>query len=127
MRFEELVCFELTVSLFSRFDNFEECCNSIYGAFNANQWRKIKLGSFVSIWKKDQSTDLESGKKSSHEEGAHGGKLTLLRTCSECPQCSLSCLFISPVVIFAFTLCEVIEDNFLVRPFSTGTRRLRNF
>ena len=32
------------------------------GAFNANQlpWRKIKLGSFTSIWKKDQSTDLES-------------------------------------------------------------------
>ena len=30
------------------------------GAFNANQWRKIKLGSFASIWKKDQSTDLES-------------------------------------------------------------------
>ena len=30
------------------------------GAFNAKQWRKIKLGSFASIWKKDQSTDLES-------------------------------------------------------------------
>ena len=31
-------------------------------AFNANQlqWRKIKLGSFTSIWTKDQSTDLES-------------------------------------------------------------------
>ena len=32
-------------------------------AFNANQlqWRKIKLGSFTSIWKNtDQSTDLES-------------------------------------------------------------------
>ena len=30
------------------------------GPFNANQRRKIKLGSFASIWKKDQSTDLES-------------------------------------------------------------------
>ena len=30
------------------------------GAFNANQWRKIKLGSFASIWNKDQSTDLQS-------------------------------------------------------------------
>ena len=30
------------------------------GAFKANQWRKIKLGSFASIWKKDQSADLES-------------------------------------------------------------------
>ena len=30
------------------------------GAFIANQWRKIKLGSFASIWNKDQSTDLES-------------------------------------------------------------------
>ena len=29
------------------------------GSFNANQWRRIKLG-FASIWKKDQSTDLES-------------------------------------------------------------------
>ena len=81
VRFEEQVCFQLTVSLFSRFDNFEECCNSIYGTFNGNQWRKIKLGSFASIWKKDQSTDLESGKKSSHKEGAHGGKLTVRKTC----------------------------------------------
>ena len=38
---------------------------------------EIKLGSFASIWKKDQSTDLESGKKSSHKEGAHGGKVTI--------------------------------------------------
>ena len=30
------------------------------GTLNANQRRKIKLGSFVGIWKKDQSTDLES-------------------------------------------------------------------
>ena len=30
------------------------------GAFNANQWWKIKLGSFASMWKKHQSTDLES-------------------------------------------------------------------
>ena len=79
-----------TVSLFSRFDNFEdnfeECCNSIYGAFNANQWRKIKLGSFASIWKKDQLTDLESGKKSSHKEGAQRGKLTVRKTCNECLQ-----------------------------------------
>ena len=30
------------------------------GPFNANQRRKIKLGSFASIWKKDQSTNLES-------------------------------------------------------------------
>ena len=30
------------------------------GTLNANQRRKIKLGSFAGIWKKDQSTDLES-------------------------------------------------------------------
>ena len=29
------------------------------GAFSANQWWKIKLGSFASMWKKHQSTDLE--------------------------------------------------------------------
>ena len=30
------------------------------GTLNANQRRKIKLGSFAGIWKKDQSTNLES-------------------------------------------------------------------
>ena len=30
------------------------------GAFNANQWRKIKIAFFASVWKKHQSTDLES-------------------------------------------------------------------
>ena len=29
------------------------------GVLNANQRRKIKFGSFASIWKKDRSTDLE--------------------------------------------------------------------
>ena len=32
-RFEEYVCLQLTASLFSRFNNFEECCNSIYRGF----------------------------------------------------------------------------------------------
>ena len=83
------------------------------GAFNASQRRKIKLGSFASIWKKDQTINRSwVWKKSSHEEGAHGGKLTVRKTCSECPQCSLLSLFTSPVVIFAFTSGKVIEDKF---------------
>ena len=58
------------------------------GAFNGNQWRKIKLGSFASIWKKDQTINRSwIWKKSSREEGAHGDKLTVRKTCSECPQC----------------------------------------
>ena len=97
------------------------------GAFNTNQWRKIKLGSFASIWKKDHINRSWIWKKSSHEDGAHGGKLTARKTWCECPQCSLSSLFISPVVIFFFTTGEVIEDIFFLDLFSTGTRRPRNF
>ena len=36
-------------------------------------------------------------------------------------------LYISPVVISAFTSREAIEDKLFLRPFPTGTRRLRNF
>ena len=36
-------------------------------------------------------------------------------------------LFISPVVIFAFTTGEVFEDIFFLDLSSTGTRRLRKF
>ena len=40
-------------------------------------------------------------------------------------------LFISPVVIFAFTTGEVIEDKFFLRPFfdwnATTTKLLGNF
>ena len=68
--------------------------------------------------------------KSSHEEGAHGGKLTVRKPCSECPLCSLLSLFISPVVIFAFTTGEVIEGNFFLTPFfdwnATTTKLLGN-
>ena len=47
------------------------------GGFNANQWWWIKLGSFASRWKKDQTINRSwIWEKSSHEEGAHGGKLT---------------------------------------------------
>ena len=46
-----------------------------------------------------------------------GGKLTVRKTCSECPQCSLLSLFILPVVIFVFTTGEVIEDKVFLRPF----------
>ena len=38
----------------------KSAATALTGAFIANQWRKIKLGSFASIWKKHQSTDLES-------------------------------------------------------------------
>ena len=101
------------------------------GAFNGNQWRKIKLGSFASIWKKDQTINRSwIWKKSSHEEGAHGGKLTVRKTYSQCPQCSLFSLFISLVVIFAFNSGEVIEDKFFLRPFfdwnATTTKFLGN-
>ena len=101
------------------------------GAFNGNQWRKIKLGSFASIWKKDQTINWSwIWKKSSHEEGAHGGKLTVRKTCSKCPQCSLFSLFISLVVIFAFNSGEVIEDKFFLRSFfdwnATATKFLGN-
>ena len=79
----------------------------------------------------DQSTDLESGKKSLHKEGAHGGKLTVSKTCSECHQCSLLSSFISPVVIFAFTTGEVMKDKFFLGPFfdwnKTTAKLLGNF
>ena len=56
--------------------------------------------------------------KSSREERAQGGKLTVRKTCSECPHAMLIVkLFISPLVIFAFTTGEVIEDKVFRRPF----------
>ena len=47
-------------AVFSVFITSKSSAIAFTGAFKANQWRKIKLGSFVRIWKKDQSTDLES-------------------------------------------------------------------
>ena len=47
------------------------------GPFNANQRRKIKLGSFASIWKKDQSTDLESERNLRMEVSLQFAKLAV--------------------------------------------------
>ena len=98
------------------------------GPFNANQRRKIKLGSFASIWKKDQSTDLESERNLRMKRERMEVSLQFAKLSVNDPNASL---FISPVVIFAFTTSEVFEDNFFLRPFfdwnATTTKLLGNF
>ena len=86
------------------------------GTLNANQRRKIKLGSFAGIWKKDQSTNLESERNLRMKRERKEVSLQLQNLQWMSPMLIVK-LFISPVVIFAFTTGEVIEDKVFLRPF----------
>ena len=89
--------------------------------------RRIKLGSFASIWKKDQSTDLEFERNPRMKRERMEVSLQFARLAVNVP---IVKLFISPVGIFAFTTGGVIEDKFFLRPFfdwnATITKLLGN-